>query len=221
MLSRLLPIFLVLGLLVGGAGCGELENDRRPHTQRQAQAERQERKQGQTAKQDQRGADRQREQSEQTGQRGQQDQGNGWSRDKGSSDKPPAKQLRVPGLGPQPAYDADGCVLVKRVVIVSLDRSAYPRTVAHTKTAIRRGEPRLLHIDRAGADENREQSLAGIPTRDGYDRDEVPPAVSVEGGRGADVAYVPSSDNRGAGASMGAQLADFCSGQAFRFAFVP
>ena len=92
----------------------------------------------------------------------------------------------------------------------------YPLTIAHIRQAVRAGEPRVLHIDRAGAEHNRELSLEGIATRPGYDRDEYPPAMSREGGAGADIRYVPSADNRGAGSVMGAQLARWCDGQAFR-----
>lgn len=129
-------------------------------------------------------------------------------------------RLRIPGLGPQ-SGDPEGCRLVGQVVEVEIDASDYPRSAAHVRQATRLGELGLLHIDRAGAEENRDQSLAGIPTRDGYDRDELPPAMSHEGGAGAHVAYVPYSDNRGAGASMGHQLSDYCSGQAFRMVVVP
>ena len=56
-----------------------------------------------------------------------------------------------------------------------------------------------------------------IPTRDGFDRDEYPPAVGRGKGKGlergrdprgwkADVRYVPSSENRSHGASLGAKL---------------
>ncbi len=92
-------------------------------------------------------------------------------------------------------------------------------TTSSTPSA--REEAALLHIDRPGADQNSEESLRGIPTRPGYDRDEYPPAVSSEGEYGADVRYVPSSDNRGAGASMGDQLEGWCEDQAFRIQTVP
>jgi hypothetical protein len=108
------------------------------------------------------------------------------------------------------------CRRVQRVVIVRISARRYPYTADHVLDAIAAGAPRILHIDRAGADANREESLDGIPTRDGYDRDEVPPAISREGGAGADVRYVPSADNRGAGAAMGEQLEPYCDGQAFR-----
>ncbi len=85
---------------------------------------------------------------------------------------------------------------------------------------VRRRYPLVLHIDRAGADENREDSLRGIPTKPGFDRDEYPPAVAREGGEGADVRYVRSSENRSAGSYMGNRLEPYCSGQPFRMLVV-
>jgi hypothetical protein len=108
------------------------------------------------------------------------------------------------------------CRRVASVVVVRIPRRRYPYTADHILDAIAAGEPQILHVDRAGADANREQSLRGIPTRPGYDRDEYPPAVSREGGAGADVRYVPSSDNRGAGTVMGERLHAYCDGQRFR-----
>ena len=35
----------------------------------------------------------------------------------------------------------------------------------------------------------------GIPTKKGFDRDEYPPAMSDEGGKGADVRYVRRAEN--------------------------
>ncbi|CAM3621686.1 hypothetical protein MALU111345_14645 [Marinicrinis lubricantis] len=46
----------------------------------------------------------------------------------------------------------------------------YPETAAHIAAAIEKGESPVCTIDRNGADENRDESLAGIPTQDGYDR---------------------------------------------------
>lgn len=113
--------------------------------------------------------------------------------------------------------DPEGCRRVKRVVRVRLSRRKYPHIVDHFRDVQRSGRHKVIwHIDRAGADENRAESLEGIPTKRGYDRDEVPPAIAREGGKGADVRYVRSSENRSAGATMGARLRAYCSGQRFR-----
>jgi hypothetical protein len=116
---------------------------------------------------------------------------------------------------------ASACITQTRSVYVQLSMSDYPGTTDHILDAIDAGQPSLLHIDRVHADQHREESLAGIPTKSGYDRDEYPPAASEEGGFGADVRYVELSDNRGAGSSMGHQLSDFCNGQPYRFDIVP
>src|SRR5690606_9102786 len=72
-------------------------------------------------------------------------------------------------------------------------------------------------IDRDGAEDNRKKSLAGIDTKDGYDRDEWPMAMCKEGGAGASVAYIDASDNRGAGSWVGNQLEDYPDGAKILF----
>jgi hypothetical protein len=109
--------------------------------------------------------------------------------------------------------------------------SEYPNIRRHFRRAvIRRGWPLRLVLNRPGADERRDRLLEDIPTKDGFDRDEYPPAVGrgrgpgLERGRNprgwkADVRYVPSSENRSHGASLGAKLREFCDGTRFRYVF--
>lgn len=89
---------------------------------------------------------------------------------------------------------------------------SYPETALHIYGAIEQGYSSICTIDRAGAESNRQESLAGIDTRKGYDRDEWPMAMCEEGGKGASVAYIDSSDNRGAGSWIGHQLSDYPEG---------
>ncbi|MFI0220059.1 putative T7SS-secreted protein [Streptomyces lydicus] len=102
---------------------------------------------------------------------------------------------------------------------VIIDKVKYPETAQHVEEAQSgiswRGDERReqqqpsdLTIDRDGADDNRKVSLRGIPRRGAQklDRDEYPPAMFEEGGMGASVKYIDSSDNRGAGRSMGNQV---------------
>jgi hypothetical protein len=127
-----------------------------------------------------------------------------------------------------------GCVTRKKIVIVHLDNRTQAQVLRHAWAAVAHGEPEILHIDRPETDANRRASLRGVPLwsqlpesqrqrldpdspQEPHDRDEFPPAVSDEGGRGADVMYVRAYQNRSAGASMGEQLAPFCDGQVFRF----
>jgi hypothetical protein len=85
----------------------------------------------------------------------------------------------------------------------------------HAFDARRQGHPRVLRIRRYEGPANRRASLRGIPTKRGYDRDEYPPAMSDEGGKGADVRYVLSAENRSAGSVMRFQLAPYCNEQKF------
>lgn len=96
------------------------------------------------------------------------------------------------------------------ILYFPMDR--YPETGDHVRDAIAAGHSDVCTIERDGAEERREESLAGIPTKTGYDRDEWPMAMCEEGGAGASVRYVTPSDNRGAGAWVGNQLEDYPDG---------
>lgn len=103
---------------------------------------------------------------------------------------------------------------------IRVDSARYPETAQHIQEAqsgtLWRGDASsqgapassVLTIDRDGAKANRAESLRGIAPRgaEGLDRDEYPPAMFLEGGAGASVKYIDSSDNRGAGSVMGGDL---------------
>lgn len=99
---------------------------------------------------------------------------------------------------------------IVHTIVFPSDR--YPETAKHIKEAIASGESAICTIDRDGADENRKESLKGIPTKRGYDRDEWPMAMCAEGGTGAHIEYISPSDNRGAGSWISNQLEDFPDG---------
>ena len=107
------------------------------------------------------------------------------------------------------------CQVTPLAVVVNLDDQKNDGTIAHARRAVESGKPRVLHIARSLFKAHRAASLRGIPLKHGFDRDEYPPAASSEGGAGADVDYVESSDNRSAGSRMGKQLTPYCDGQAF------
>ncbi|MFD0715904.1 DNA-entry nuclease [Paenibacillus sp. GCM10027626] len=88
----------------------------------------------------------------------------------------------------------------------------YPETGLHIKEAIAAGESEICTIDREHAEQRRKESLRGIPTKKGYDRDEWPMAMCAEGGKGADVKYIDPSDNRGAGSWVSNQLESYPNG---------
>ncbi|PEZ90537.1 sporulation protein [Bacillus cereus] len=87
--------------------------------------------------------------------------------------------------------------------VIEFPSNKYPETGAHIKEAIENGKNDICTIDRKGAVDRRKQSLAGVPTRKGYDRDEYPLAMCKEGGSGADIKYIKPADNRGAGSFIG------------------
>jgi hypothetical protein len=103
-------------------------------------------------------------------------------------------------------HDADAAY----TIIFPSDR--FPETAAHIKEAIENGESPVCTIDRKGAEENRKESLKGIPTKPNLDRDEFPMAMCAEGGKGADIKYINPSDNRGAGSWVSNQLEKYSDG---------
>jgi hypothetical protein len=142
-----------------------------------------------------------------------------------------------PGAGGEEARGAErtaaagaGCVRPAGVQRVVFSASEYPSIRRHVRGAIRRGWPRRLVLNRGGADARRDRLLREYPSRPGKDRDEYPPAIGRGRGRGlergrnprgwrADVRYVPSSENRSHGASLGNQLEPYCNGTRFRYVF--
>jgi hypothetical protein len=122
------------------------------------------------------------------------------------------------------------CVKPSGVQRIVFSARKYPNVRRHFRGALRRGWPRRRGVNRRGADARRERVLRDIPTREGFDRDEYPPAVGrargpgLERGRNprgwkADVRYVPSSENRSHGATLGNRLEPFCNGTRFRYVF--
>jgi hypothetical protein len=110
------------------------------------------------------------------------------------------------------------CVKPARVANVSFSATRYPNIRRHYDRAVARGWPKILVLNREGAGERRERLLDGHRTRPGMDRDEYPPAVGRSRWR-ADVAYVPSAENRSHGATLGVKLRRFCDGTRFRYVF--
>jgi hypothetical protein len=122
------------------------------------------------------------------------------------------------------------CTKPSGVQNISFSKTKYPNIRRHFVRALQKGWPGLLVLNRRGADARRERLLAGVPTKRGYDRDEYPPAVGRGLGAGlmrginpvgwmADVEYVPSSENRSHGSSLGLKLRRFCDGTRFRYVF--
>ena len=123
-----------------------------------------------------------------------------------------------------------GCIRPRGVQPVGFSSTKYPNIFRHYARAVRAGWPRVLKVNRPGADARRDRLLENVFTRSGFDRDEYPPAVGRGKGRGltrgvnptgwmASVQYVPSSENRSHGSVLGIKLRRFCNGTAFRYVF--
>jgi hypothetical protein len=110
------------------------------------------------------------------------------------------------------------CTTPQRVVDITFSKTKYPNIRRHYLAALRDGWPKVLTVNRSGADSRRDRLLRPIATRPGMDRDEYPPAVA-RGSDRADVAYVPSSENRSHGSTMGLKLRRYCNGTRFRYVF--
>ncbi|CAB4900299.1 unannotated protein [freshwater metagenome] len=136
--------------------------------------------------------------------------------DPGSGSPDPSPAPPKPTPSPGTSADPKNCRITRKVVRVGLSRTKYPEVRAHWERAIAKGWPRTLKIHRKGAERRRSRLLAGMPTRPGKDRDEYPPA-SARTTVKADVEYVDSAQNRGAGSVQGVKLRRYCSGQRFIF----
>ncbi|MGH9568102.1 MAG: NucA/NucB deoxyribonuclease domain-containing protein, partial [Candidatus Angelobacter sp.] len=93
-----------------------------------------------------------------------------------------------------------------------IDPNKHPASAGHAADAINAGKPDVLTVDRGGSDSRRAAATGGHQTEPKKDNDEYPPAVTAEGGEGASVRSIPSSDNRGAGGSLGQQIKDVPDG---------
>jgi hypothetical protein len=137
-----------------------------------------------------------------------------------SLDDPPPPSVSRTTLAS--ATPTPSCALPSTVVLVHLSAARYPTVRAHAQVAISRGWPVTLVLDRGpDASERRTQLFrhARFPTLAGYDRDEYPPAVGRSGWL-ADLAYVPSSENRSHGATLASLLAHYCEGTRFQYDWV-
>jgi len=89
---------------------------------------------------------------------------------------------------------------------IFIDPQSHPEAASHAEQAIKDGVSPEGVIDRGGSNARRKNNLTGVPTKKGMDRDEFPPAVINNGGNGQSVMHINSSDNRGAGSSIGWQI---------------
>jgi hypothetical protein len=118
----------------------------------------------------------------------------------------------------------------KRGAAHRVQRAEVRNVRRHFRGRVRRGWPRRLVVNRRGADARRARVLRDVPTREGFDATSTRQLLA--GGRGpglqrgrnprglkADVRYMPRSENRSHGATLGDRLERFCNGTRFRYVF--
>jgi YD repeat-containing protein len=104
-------------------------------------------------------------------------------------------------------------VVCARRYVVCISASRHPEAAANALAGQAAGVGRFGVVNRSAAASKRKELLSSVPVRFGYDRDEWPPAVLRIGNRNALVAHISPSDNRGAGALIGRQLAPIKDGR--------
>lgn len=118
-------------------------------------------------------------------------------------------------------YVGTNCILVHNADYeIELSRSEYPESAKHIEEAVADGQTEELTLDRKMAKPNRKASLKGTDTVPGMDRDEYPFAMTREGGAGADIKHIPSSDNRGSGSYLRWQLDKIPDGKTFKIKII-
>ncbi|WP_238159389.1 NucA/NucB deoxyribonuclease domain-containing protein [Priestia megaterium] len=100
--------------------------------------------------------------------------------------------------------------MIDKVIYFPTDK--YFKTAAHIEHTINKGKAAICTINSEGAEENRSQSLKGLPTKQGYDRDEFSMTFCDEGGTGAEIEYAKPADNRSAGSWISYQVDQLQSG---------
>jgi hypothetical protein len=96
--------------------------------------------------------------------------------------------------------------------VIYLPSARYPQTAKHILAAEKAGKSKICTLDRKDEKVHRKESLAGIPTKKGYDRDEFPMAMCKEGGYHANIMYISPKDNRGSGSWISHQVKGLSDG---------
>src|SRR5207244_8242520 len=112
-----------------------------------------------------------------------------------------AKPPRVVGKVPHTIKLSPLCA-----ALMYVSRSEYPEAADHIQAAVGKGKVRLLTLDRDEAARvyRRQLAMAGFKgrCRSGQQRDEYPPATTLQGGSKASVECISAVDNNGAGNAM-------------------
>jgi len=99
---------------------------------------------------------------------------------------------------------------------ITLSFKGQGEAAVHAADAIKAGKPDVLTIARDGASANRKAATGGIQKVPGKQLDEYPPAMFKEGGSGASVRAINSSENMSAGACIGNACRGLANGDKVR-----
>lgn len=139
-----------------------------------------------------------------------------------------------PSSPPSSGGNSTACKRPTAVQRLLFSKTKYPNIRAHFLRAVAKGWPKVMVVNRNGADRRHDHLLALVATKPGFARNEYPTAVGRGKANGlssglmrgvnpigwlADVEYVPISENRSHGASLGAKLGKLCNGVRFRYVF--
>jgi hypothetical protein len=111
-----------------------------------------------------------------------------------------------------------------KVAVIEMPRSKYPNIVDHIEDSWAKGYPRVLRVNRKGAEQRRDKLLDWYedrypqPKGDGLDLDEEPAAALRRSWR-ASVRPIAQRENRGAGGKLGAELRGVPDGACVRYDF--
>lgn len=98
--------------------------------------------------------------------------------------------------------------------LLCVSTSQFGEAAEHVVDAQRLGAPRLLKLDRTGAQARRTSALRSVVTRAGFDRDEYPFAVSSVRA-GLSIRHIDPASNRSLGSYLGHQLRPLPDGSRF------
>lgn len=143
------------------------------------------------------------------------------------SESPYSAMSNNPLLRNDPLGDKDSVANKPKpkTILVPIREKDFPNIYKNLLKSLAKGKPMIITYDanRQNARQRRREALKNTPPKQGYDRDEYPYASTKEGGKGADVNYVPRNENRKHGGLIGALVVgnNMQTGDRFEMLLIP